>query len=255
MNFLSTPPPVSRSNFNVPFASGRTRARLVIWLLMAGIVVDILATISGFFQISFLSDWVAGAEITEDEVFWNDLRQVAIALPKLFIYLTTVVLFSMWIHRAYRNLPALGASRLEYTPGWAVGWFFVPFANLFYPYRVVKEIWIKSDPEVDDTEASLWQSASAPPLLAWWWAAWIISNIVDNAIFRLNADAEKPAALLLLAQAELAANALDATAALLALFVVRGIDRRQEERSKRFTLVNSPPPPPVFERTSEAQST
>ena len=254
MNFLSTPPPGRGSNVLVPFASGHTRARLVIGLLIAGIAVDVLASISGLFQISLLSSLIAGVEFTEDQMFWNDLREAAVALTKLFVFLTTVVLFSMWIHRAYRNLPALGASRLEFSPGWAVGWFFIPFANLFYPYRVVKEIWIKSDPEVDETESSFWQSAITPPLIGWWWGVWIISNIADNIILRLSLRAEEPGELLLLSQAELVANALSIASALLAILVIRGIDQRQEERSKRFAHVHSPPPPPRFEPSSEIQS-
>ena len=51
-----------------------------------------------------------------------------------------MVLFFVWIRRANINADALVRSRMEFTPGWAVGWFFVPFANLFKPYQVMAEI-------------------------------------------------------------------------------------------------------------------
>ena len=56
-----------------------------------------------------------------------------------------IVAFSMWTHRAYRNLPA-PARHLKFTPAWAVGWLFVPLANLVVPYFVFSEIWNHSKP-------------------------------------------------------------------------------------------------------------
>jgi uncharacterized BrkB/YihY/UPF0761 family membrane protein len=35
----------------------------------------------------------------------------------------------IWLHRAVANARSLGVPT-ECTPGWAVGWWFVPFANL-----------------------------------------------------------------------------------------------------------------------------
>ncbi|MFC1995866.1 DUF4328 domain-containing protein [Chloroflexota bacterium] len=46
------------------------------------------------------------------------------------LFVITAVLFYMWIHRAHRNLPSLGVSGLKYSPGWAVGGFFIPILNL-----------------------------------------------------------------------------------------------------------------------------
>ena len=43
-----------------------------------------------------------------------------------------------------------GAGGLRYTPGWAVGWLFVPFANLVVPYFVFTEIWRNSIPATAD---------------------------------------------------------------------------------------------------------
>jgi Domain of unknown function (DUF4328) len=40
---------------------------------------------------------------------------------ELIGFVLTGIVFLMWIHRAYSNLPALGARNLETSPGWAVG--------------------------------------------------------------------------------------------------------------------------------------
>jgi hypothetical protein len=52
-----------------------------------------------------------------------------------------VPLFAVWVHRMQANTFALGIVGLRYTPAWAVGWYFVPVANLWMPYRVMLGIW------------------------------------------------------------------------------------------------------------------
>src|SRR5918997_1098797 len=90
------------------------------------------------------------AGLTAEAAETNDLRQWAVALIHLAVRIALVVAFLLWLHRASKNLAALGnpKSRIEYTPGWAVGWFFIPFANLVMPYRAVREVWVKSEPPV-----------------------------------------------------------------------------------------------------------
>jgi hypothetical protein len=55
--------------------------------------------------------------------------------------LTAALFFCLWLHRAAKNLPALGRGGMQFTPGWSVGWFFIPFANLVKPLAAVSELW------------------------------------------------------------------------------------------------------------------
>ena len=68
----------------------------------------------------------------------------------------------MWIHRCYRNLPALG-SRGHFSPAWAAGCWFVPIANLVLPYGAVRDVWAASRPR------GRWNAG----LVAAWWLAWL----------------------------------------------------------------------------------
>ncbi len=54
--------------------------------------------------------------------------------------LATGVLWLVWQHRAQSDLYARGVPGLRYTPGWAVGWWFVPFANLVMPLVCMREL-------------------------------------------------------------------------------------------------------------------
>ncbi|MDE2763285.1 MAG: DUF4328 domain-containing protein [Gemmatimonadota bacterium] len=79
----------------------------------------------------------------------------------------SAVLVLVWIHRANHNARALGATGLKMTPGWAVGWYFVPIAWFWKPYQAMKEIWQASiDPKH-------WWRQGGSPLLVWWWGLWL----------------------------------------------------------------------------------
>src|SRR5262249_36235161 len=60
------------------------------------------------------------------------------------LFIGSSVLFLIWIHRAFANLPSLGSTTREIapghraTPGAAVGVWFIPIANLVLGYRTVR---------------------------------------------------------------------------------------------------------------------
>jgi hypothetical protein len=73
----------------------------------------------------------------------------------------------MWMHRCHRNLPALGATGLTWSPAWAAGGWFVPGANLVVPYLVAREL-----------ETFAGGRRSRPTiLLPLWWAAWVAASV------------------------------------------------------------------------------
>ena len=190
-----------------PFASRHSLARLVVILLVAGIVAEIV----NFYWIMLSSKIIAGQTITEAEYQVFEIFY-------LLVSLITAVLFLMWIYYTHRNLPALGARELKYSPGWAVAYFFIPILNLFRPYQVVKEIWKASDPNVNVADGSSWQNASTSPVIGWWWAIWLISELVmweTDHEWVLMVDA-----------------ILYVVDAILLILIVKEIDVRQEAKCK-----------------------
>jgi hypothetical protein len=115
-------------------------------------------------------DYVAGDGVN----VWFGTRMVVsvAALVALLATVITAFIFLFWIHRAMSRARELTPT-LTITPGWAVGWFFVPVASLWKPYEVMSEI----------VEGS---SESAPPyaertraLIGWWWGGWILRGILS----------------------------------------------------------------------------
>lgn len=73
-------------------------------------------------------------------------------------------------------------------PGWAVGWFFVPLANLAMPFITMRELWKASANPRD------WQLERTPLALPLWWACWLASSIAGTIAFRLTLEGGKAAA-------------------------------------------------------------
>lgn len=97
-----------------------------------------------------------------------------VSITYLFMSIACIIGVSMWIHRAHANLFAAGFEGLEFTPGWSVGWFFVPVACLFKPFQAMRELWNSSHLQEDGF------SAPAPRMLSLWWGFWIVGSIVGN---------------------------------------------------------------------------
>jgi Domain of unknown function (DUF4328) len=171
-----------------------------------------------------------------------------ISLVKFPVYFFAVVTFLMWLYRGYTNLPALRSDDMEFSPGWAVGWWFIPFANLVKPFQAVRNLWSESDPDIDPNAGfSLHVQAGAPGYMAFWWAAWLLSNFAANAAGRIL-DPEKPTEMAIGAYVYMIAGGLTFVAAALAIKVILDITNRQEERYRKVGILHPPvpPPPPTF---------
>jgi hypothetical protein len=108
-------------------------------------------------------------------------------------YGLSVIMVALWIYRAHDNLRDFGADGLEFTPGWSVGWFFVPFMSLFKPFQAMKELWNASEGTHSDFRSH------APPVLSIWWGAFIIDNMLSNIGSRYTAISRSGAILTMIA--------------------------------------------------------
>ena len=101
------------------------------------------------------------------------------AILFLVVFIASIVLISMWIYRAHANLRDRRIE-METSPGWAVGWYFVPIMNLFKPFQAMRELWSESHLEADS------YGDPAPGDIAAWWACWIIGGILSNVSMRMS---------------------------------------------------------------------
>lgn len=128
--------------------------------------------VSNLMQMQLL-DGFSNGPFDTDAARSNDFRQRFISILGLIAYFASAIVFSVWIVRVARNVRALGATGLEFTPGWAVGWFFVPIAGFFKPFQAMREIWKASKNPLR------WQEEATGSVVGWWWFGFLSMCIVS----------------------------------------------------------------------------
>jgi hypothetical protein len=100
-----------------------------------------------------------------------EIAGAAILLVGVIVYaagiIGSAIAVPMWMHRAFRNLPALGEQGMRWSPAWAAGAWFIPIVNFFIPYQVMRELWSSC--------------GDGQPLPQRWWTAWIAGVVVNFA--------------------------------------------------------------------------
>ncbi len=153
----------------MPTYAFRDATRLANWTKLALAVFIVLtawAVVSDLLQIQMLLGFGEGAHSpsdVHDAIVANDTRQLVTRLSRLAVTGVAGILILLWTYRANANARGLGATGMQVTPGWAVGWYFVPLANLIKPFDAMREIWRAS------ANPPAWWRHPAPRLLGWWW--------------------------------------------------------------------------------------
>jgi len=252
-------------------------ALVVIVMLAFNIPTALAAVWADFKQMDMIETMRTAREVdpdespmSDEELEAHDDRAASIALVWLAVYIITAIAWVTWYKRMYANLPALGAKHIRFTPGWAVGGWFVPFLNLVRPYEIAQELWSGSAPspeppppppsasirlggaELEETRIEKRKQrirtrarAESSGLVKAWWGCWIGWNAIAVVASKLEGAAMEsfnP----LMSDAQYAAaidsfrtatnvtafsDALDVPMAVLAIFVVRALNTRQQSRA------------------------
>lgn len=89
----------------------------------------------------------------------------------------TLIINGIWIYRATAKADSIDPNRDAISPGWSVGWYLIPIANLWMPFLSMRETWASS------MGADV--QSPTPGLLKIWWAAWVVSLIINGVGDRL----------------------------------------------------------------------
>jgi hypothetical protein len=100
-----------------------------------------------------------------------DSQALVVSIGYLVAFVLSVIASGIWIYRASWNAGQLQPSVNRITPGWAVGWYFVPFMALWKPLQAMKECWNSSaDPQGD-------MDRGMPGLMTGWWTTWVVTSL------------------------------------------------------------------------------
>jgi hypothetical protein len=201
------------------FRDPSTLTRVVQFMLSLLILASLTALLSDVTQYQLLQ-----SSFTEAEGAADDTRQAIIGGTFVVLYVVTVIVFGSWIYRANQNARALGASGMQFTPGWSVGWYFIPFANLWKPFQAMREIWKAS------LNPTHWHNEPTPAILGWWWFGWIVSNALGQLEFRMTMAAKDISSLSAVSVVGVADEIVGVFAIVLALVLVTQLSRIQLAR-------------------------
>jgi hypothetical protein len=197
------------------------------------LIADVIALLSDYSQFELLNKIVNGGLVTHQEAAANDTREAIVGYTQTALFIATAVIFFVWIYRAYKNLSALKAGGLKFTPGWAVGWFFIPIANLFRPYQIVSEIYKFSEPNEGAEGGFRKINFLSSNIVGWWWGLYLLSNIVAQITLRVVLRSETASDFITSTSVSMASDAIDVIGVIVTIIMVRDISRFQELKHKQ----------------------
>jgi hypothetical protein len=195
---------------------GRAQAVTVVFVIMA--VVCGVAVVSDWLEWQLMDRIIAGEEVTDAEATANDDRQGAIGLVQLALTIAAAVVFIRWMYGAYRNVELVAPGERRYSPGWAIGSWFVPILNLFRPKQMINDIWRAGGHDAADARPGF--------LLLSWWLLFLLSSWIVNFAARSYMSAETAEEIKTGTILYFISDAMAVVCAALAIVIVRkGTDR------------------------------
>ncbi|MEE1927165.1 DUF4328 domain-containing protein [Streptomyces sp. TRM 70351] len=129
-----------------------------------------------------LGDWR-----TADFALWTDIDELVrnaatVVLADSLLGLAAGVLTLTWFWRVRVNAEVFAPGEHRYSPGMAVGSWFIPLANLVIPGKIAFDVWYASlqDRDRGGPGQRGWQTSRWWPgrrLLAWWWACFVLLSL------------------------------------------------------------------------------
>ena len=191
-------------------------------LMAVGLVVGVVELVAAW-GLARLIDRLLDPRntVTEAEADRADQFQQATATVSLVCFLATAVVFLIWFHRLRVNAGWWAPHRQRRGPGWAIGGWFVPVVNLWFPLTTAQDVLAGSRPTAD---------RSGTGKLTLWWAAWIANFVVGLAYRGLARDARTIDEYATVAGLGVFLSVLDLVLTVLAILVVRMLTGLQERR-------------------------
>ena len=155
------------------------RAKTIRIILTVLVVLGFVQLISDCAEYNMLEKYKDGT-ITLGEQKWNGVRQIIIAIARLIMTIVCIVFFIRWLRRAFHNLHKLGVKGLSASEGWAAGAWFIPIFNLYRPYQLVRETWVKTIETVSTVEDTRYERTNGM-IVGFWWLFWIL-RVVTTVI-------------------------------------------------------------------------
>ncbi|WEH29168.1 MULTISPECIES: DUF4328 domain-containing protein [unclassified Streptomyces] len=104
------------------------------------------------------------------------------------VYVLAAVLFLVWFGSARSAAGRMEPLVFTRGRGWAIGVWFIPFANLALPRRVASEIWNAARSPASE---SRWPD-TGDAVVREWWVLFLVMTLAENAVSRISNSLTDP---------------------------------------------------------------
>lgn len=170
------------------------------WSLLgyaAMLAVESLACLLAIVLLSAATPGVGALQIAGTSL----ILMAGAALVQVALNILIAVLFLRLLYKAVQQARGFSPPFSYVSPGWAVGYWFIPVMNLYRPFQVVKEL----------LKAGAAQSGGKFPeqLLSAWWAMFLISNFAGLYLARMDLDTSAISGIISYCEYTFGGNVLD----------------------------------------------
>ena len=187
----------------------------LLWISVAIACIALIDDVVEFVQVQV-------GQMSPDQVATNDPIQGIIGLLQSGLGIVTGITFLKWIYRAYKNIQGFGAEGLRFSPGWAVGYYFIPILCLIRPVQVMGEIWRASD------DPRNWSQRPGSWVISSWWTLFVLYYAVTQVSLGIAIQASTNDQWTLAAVLAIAGDFFSIPLSITALRLVTEVYRRQK---------------------------
>ena len=159
---------------------------------------------------------------------YTDYAQVA-------VFVVTAILFLRLLYKAVQQAKGFAVPFTYVSPGWAVGYWFIPLMNLYRPFQAVKALFAACTQEAGPNA----KPAAGEQLLSAWWAMFLLGNMANWALASSTTDFNSRAGLSSYAEYSIGCNLLVIIGTLVFAAVVKRLVQAMGSTGHATTLPGS----------------
>jgi len=199
-------------------------------MLALAAAVDVFALGADFLMYDVTGDLGAGGlgdDVLDRADLADTLTSVA-ASAQSVVLLACAVVYVIWFWRVRVNAEVFAPGGHDKARGWVIAGWFVPIVSLWYPRRIMVDIWDASSPG---------ERPRGHALVNVWWTLWLLSNTVGRVLNTPYTAAGTAREIHDAMTQVMFADGLDLVAALFAAAVVLRLTRMQNEKAHQGPAV------------------
>jgi hypothetical protein len=234
---------------NYFYKSANTLAKTTRFFLLIFAIIDVLFVLIKIFEYFTFDLNIPKAENSLNYLIYI-LFIAFVSLGVFFLSFFIPIIFLIWQYRTAKNLKFINVNAISNSPGWNLGWWFIPFASLVMPFVCINEL-LNGNFSKNALDKNYLATSSSNSTTQLWWGLYLLSGFIGILnVFLFFQIAKKPEIITYLIITLIFSHSFQIIAALLIRSVILTINNAQEESYKLYCESNSllkPPQPPTFE--------